>query len=136
MTTMDIEAEKKAVEKTIKKWYKAATDMDLDSFMELAADDLALLNPGRDAILGKDGFRDFFYEYGGGSHGPVSLGESVVNVSESGDMAYQHGTHHHVILDGEVESHVSTWKQLIVLKKINGRWKFGAMSETRLSSDE
>jgi hypothetical protein len=72
---VSIEAEKKAVEKTIRKWYKAATDMDLDAFMEIAAEDFVLLNPGRDAILGKDGFRDFFYEYGGGSYGPVSLGK-------------------------------------------------------------
>jgi len=136
MSSVDIEAEKKAVEKTIKKWYKAATDMDLDSFMELAADEFVLLNPGRDVILGKDGFRDFFYEYGGGSHGPVSLGESQIDVSESGDMAYQHGTHHHVILDGDVESHVSTWKQLIVLKKIDDNWKFIAMSETNLGPSE
>jgi len=33
MSSVDIEVEKKAVENTIKKWYKAATDMDLDSFM-------------------------------------------------------------------------------------------------------
>ena len=136
MSSIDIEAEKKAVEKTIKKWYKAATDMDLDSFMELAADDFVLLNPGRDAIVGKDGFRDFFYEYGGGSYGPVSLGESWIDISESGDMAYQHGTHHHVILEGDVESRVSTWKQLIVLKKIDGVWKFVAMSETSLVPSE
>jgi uncharacterized protein (TIGR02246 family) len=136
MSSVDIEAEKKAVENTIKKWYKAATDMDLDSFMKLAADDFVLLNPGRDAILGKDGFRDFFYEYGGGSYGPVSLGESCIEVSEFGDMAYQHGTHHHVIMEGDVEDHVSTWKQLIVLKKIDGVWKFVAMSETSLDPNE
>lgn len=132
MASIDIEAEKIAVEKTIRKRYKTATDMDLDSFIELAANDFVLLNPGRDAILGKDGFRDFFYEYEGGSYGPVSLGESWIDVSESGDMAYQHGTHHHVILEGGVQSRVSTWKQLIVLRKIDGVWKFVAMSETSL----
>jgi uncharacterized protein (TIGR02246 family) len=136
MSSLDIEAEREAVEKTIKKWYKAATDMDLDSFMELAADDFVLLNPEREAIKGKDGFRDFFYEYGGGSYGPVSLGESWIDVSESGDLAYHHGTHHHVILEDGVESRVSTWKQLIVLKKLDGKWKFAAMSETSLSLDE
>jgi uncharacterized protein (TIGR02246 family) len=136
MSSVDVEAEKEAVEITIKQWYKAATDMDLDSFMELAADDFVLLNPGRDAILGKDGFRNFFYEYEGGSHGPVSLGESRIDVSESGDVAYQHGTHHHVILEGGVESRVSTWKQLIVLRKIDGKWKFVAMSETSLGPSE
>jgi len=132
MSSVDLKVEKEAVEKTIKRWYEAATDMDLDSFMELAADHFVLLNSGRDAIVGKDGFRDFFYEYGGGSYGPVSLGESWIDVSESGDMAYQHGTHHHVILEDGVESRVSTWKQLIVLRKIDGVWKFAAMSETSL----
>jgi len=131
MSSVDVEAEKKAVEITIKKWYKAATDMDLDSFMELAVDDFVLLNTGRDAILGKDGFRDFFYEYGGGSYGPVSLGESCIEVSESADMAYHHGTHHHVIYEEE-GSRIRTWKQLIVLRKINNAWKLVAMSETSL----
>ena len=131
MSSVDIEVEKKAVENTIKKWYKAATDMDLDSFMELVADHFVLLNSGRDAIVGKDGFRDFFYEYGGGSHGPVSLGESWIDVSESGDMAYQHGTHNHVIYE-EKGSRIRTWKQLIVLRKIKNAWKLVAMSETSL----
>jgi len=136
MSPVDVEAEKKAVENTIKKWYKAATDMDLDLFMDLAADDFVLLNPGREAIKGKDGFTDFFYEYGGQSYGPVSLGESWIDVSASRDMAYQHGTHHHVIMEGDVESRVSTWKQLIVLRKIDGEWKIAAMSETSLDPDE
>ena len=59
-----------------------------------------------------------------------------IDVSESGDMAYQHGTHHHVIMEVDVESRVSTWKQLIVLKKIDGVWKFVAMSETSLGPSE
>ena len=136
MKKVDYEKEKKAIENTIKEWYKAATQMDLNMFMELAADDFVLLNPGRAAIKGKDEFRDFFYEYGGKSYGPVSLGDSWITVSESGDMAYQYGTHHHVIMDGDIESHVSTWKQLIVLKKVEGKWKFVAMSETSLGPNK
>lgn len=108
MERADRENEKKAVESTIREWYKAATQRDLDSFMELAADDFVLLNPGRAAISGKDEFADFFHEYGGGPFGPVTLGDSWIGISESGDLAYQYGTHHHVIMDGDVESHVAT----------------------------
>lgn len=136
MEKADYEKEKKVVESTIKEWYKAATQMDLDSFTALAADDFVLLIPGRAAIRGKDEFRDFFYEYGGGPCGPVTLGDSWIDVSESGDLAYQYGTHHHVIMDGDVESYVVTWKQLIVLKRIEGKWKLVAMSETSLDRNE
>lgn len=127
------EIDKKAVESKIKEWYRVATVMDLDLFMELAADEFVLLNPGRKAITGKEEFRKFFYEYGGKPMGPVTLGESYIDVSESGDMAYQYGTHNHVIWDDGDKSQVSVWKQLIVLKKINGVWKIIAMSETNLN---
>ncbi len=129
MVKVDIEKEKEVVENTIKEWYKAATEMNLESFMELASDGFVLLNPGRAAIKGKEEFKSFFYEYGERPHGPVTLGDSWIGVSETGNMAYQYGTHHHVIYEEE-GSRISTWKQLIVLKKINNAWKLVAMSET------
>ncbi len=136
METTDYELEKKEVEQTIEEWYRAATRMDLDSFMELADDDFVLHIPRRAAIRGKDEFTQFFHEYEGGPYGPVTLGDSWIEVSESGDMAYHSGTHHHVIMDGQVEDYVVTWKQLIVLKKAEGKWKLAAMSETVLGRNE
>lgn len=132
MNKVDLEKEKNLVESTIKAWYKAATEMNLDSFMELAADDFVLLNPNRATIKGKEEFKSFFYEYGDRPVGPVTLVDSWIGVSETGDMAYQHGTHHHVFYDEDGASYISTWKQLIVLRKIDNKWKLIAMSETSL----
>jgi len=132
MNKIDLEKEKKLVEDTIRAWYEAATEMNLDSFMELANDNFVLLNPGRAVIKGKEGFKAFFYEYGDQRVGPVTLGDSWIEVSEAGDMAYQRGTHHHVFYDEDGGSYVSTWKQLIVLRKIDDKWKLVAMSETSL----
>ena len=132
MNKIDLEKEKMLVDDAIRAWYKAATEMNLDSFMELADDNFVLLNPGRAAIKGKEGFKAFFYEYGDLRVGPVTLGDSWIEVSEAGDMAYLHGTHHHVFYDEDGGSYVSTWKQLIVLRKIDDRWKLVAMSETSL----
>lgn len=132
MNKIDLEKEKMLVEDTIRAWYKAATEMNLGSFMELADDNFVLLNPGRDIIKGKEEFKAFFYEYGDRPVGPVTLGDSWIEVSETGDMAYQHGTHHHVFYNEDGASYISTWKQLIVLRKIDKKWKLVAMSETSL----
>ena len=57
----NIENTKKEVEKNIRKWYEAATVMNLETFMELASDNFVLHNPGR-AINGKREFEEFFHE--------------------------------------------------------------------------
>ena len=43
----NIENTKKEVEKIIRKWYEAATVMNLETFMELASDNFVLHNPRR-----------------------------------------------------------------------------------------
>ena len=124
--------ELEAVKKIISEWYKAATEMNLSSGMTLLGDDFVALNPGQPVIRGKDSFRDFMIEYWKQPRGPVTLGESWVDLSDSGDFAYEYGAHNHVVLDGGGRSHVSVWKQLMVLKKVSGVWKVVAVSETNL----
>lgn len=62
----------------------------------------------------------------------MTLGESWIDIYCSGDFAYEYGTHNHVRFDVDGKSYISVWKQLIVLKKIEGVWKVVAMSETNL----
>lgn len=127
----NIEDTKKELERIIRKWYEAATVMNLETFMELASDNFVLHNPGR-AINGKREFEAFFHDYGKKSYGPVNLGEFHIEVSKKGDMAYLYGTHIHSIMNGKVVSKKETWKQLVVFNKEDEKWKICAMSETNL----
>jgi hypothetical protein len=47
LNSLAFEVEVKKVKDTINLWYKAATEMNLDLFMELVGDEFVLLNPGR-----------------------------------------------------------------------------------------
>ena len=136
MNEIDLETEKELVAQVIDEWLDGWSRKDAEVIMEFVANDFVLHMSENPASIGLAALRDFVQEYSKLPLGPVTHEVSRIEVSASGDMAYEIGTHHHVVIEGSGSQYVEPWNHLIVLKKINGQWKIIAISETNIKPTE
>jgi len=133
MKEIDLETEKELVAQVIDEWLEGWSRKDVDVILRYVSDDfvLHLPLPNWSSIIGREELKDYVMEYyNKRPRGPVTHGESKIDVSASGDLAYEIGTHDHVVIEESGSTHVAPWNHLIVLKKIKGQWKIIAISET------
>lgn len=130
----DLKTEKEMVAQTIDEWLKGWSHKDVDVITRHVAKDFVGHLPNRSSINGLEGLRDFVLEYyNKRPFGPVIHAESQIDVSASGDLAYEIGRHDHVMIEESGSQAVRPWNHLIALKKIDGKWKITAISETNIS---
>ena len=137
MKEIDLENEKVLVAQVIDEWLEGWSRKDVDVILRYVAEDfvLHLPLPNWSTIIGPDGLKEYVLEYyGKRPRGPVTHGKSQIGVSASGDLAYEIGTHDHVVIEESGSTYVAPWNHLIVLKKIEGEWKIIAISETNIES--
>ena len=126
MNKVDVEAEKKILVRLGQQWWAAWNRKDIDAEMELIAPDIVVQPANMPQFSGKDAYREFMEEY---YKTLVSTsGESTrIEVSSSGDMAYDVGTMK-VVVEGPEGRFEDDQKYLAVYKKIDGKWKCTALS--------
>jgi len=123
---VDIESEKELLGQLGQEWWASWNRKDLDAEMRLIADDIIVQPANMPQFTGKGTYREFMEEY---YKTLVSTsGESTrIEVSSSGDMAYDIGTMK-VVLTGPEGRYEDDQKYFAVYKKINGKWKCTALS--------
>jgi ketosteroid isomerase-like protein len=136
MSSVDIKAEK-VVAHIIGDWLEGWSNKDLDIILKHVSDDFVMQLPIQNwsKITGREGLRKYVLDYYMKRPlGPVTHEESQINISASGDVAYEIGRHDHVVFDNSGGSRIAPWNHLIVLNKIEGEWKIVAISETNVLS--
>jgi ketosteroid isomerase-like protein len=134
---IDLKYEKELVAQLIDKWLEGWSRKDIDVILRHVAKDFVGQSPMPNwlKITGPEGLKEYFLEsYVKAPLGPVTHAESHIDVSASGDLAYEIGRHDHLVTEESGNTHVSPWNHLIVLKKIEGEWKIIAISETKSES--
>jgi uncharacterized protein (TIGR02246 family) len=123
---VNMEAEKAAIERLMRETEAAENRKDVDGMLEGMADDAFLQLCGSPQIQGHDAFRKLYEEFF-----KVFVGTSITilgtEVSASGDMAWQYGTHVNELEspDGRIKQ---PGKWMGVLKSVDGKWKWAAIS--------
>ncbi len=131
MKTVDIDSEKREIERVVKATFEAEDRKDLEGFLKLMSDDVLIQLPNVPEIQGKKAVREFYNQFL-----PILVstkgGVRKVEVSSSGDMAWFSGYHLTTTKgpEGPIEDE---GKFLAVYKKIDGAWKGVALS---ISSDK
>ena len=126
MNKVDVEAEKQILARLGQEWWAAWNRKDIDAEMQLIADDIVVQPANMPQFIGKGAYREFMREY---YKTLVSTsGKSTrIEVSSSGDMAYDVGTMK-VIMEGPEGRFEDDQKYLAVYKKIDRKWKCTALS--------
>jgi len=134
MKEIRLENEKKLVAQVIDKWLEGWSGKDVEVITRHVANDFVAHLPNRSSINGLEALKDYVLEYyNKRPFGPVLHVESQIDVSTSGDLAYEVGRHDHVMVEESGSHTVRPWNHLIVLKKTDGKWKVTAISETNIS---
>jgi uncharacterized protein (TIGR02246 family) len=123
---INIEAEKAAIEQLMKTIEAAENRKDLSAMLEAMMEDAILQLCGAPLIQGHAALRHVYEELFKVfvSTNITTLGTEV---SASGDMAWQYGTHVNELEgpDGRIKQ---AGKWLSVLRKVDGKWKTAAIS--------
>lgn len=123
---INIEAEKSAIERQMKAIEAAENRKDLGTMLEAMTEDVILQLSGSPLIQGRDAVRQL-YEAFFQVFVSTSITTLGTQVSTSGDMAWQYGTHVNEI-EGP-EGHIrQPGKWIGVLTKVDGKWKMAAVS--------
>jgi ketosteroid isomerase-like protein len=130
---IDLKNEKELVAQVIDKWLEGWSRKDIDVILRYVSSDVIAHLPNMPSIIGSEELKDFFFKYYCKRPlGPVIHSKSLVDVSESGDMAYEIGGHDHVVIEISGDTHIAPWNHIIILRKIEGEWKIIAISETNV----
>lgn len=133
MKEINFETEKGLVTHLIDKWLEGWSKKDVDIILKYLSSDITAHLPNMSSINGVKELTDFFFEYYRKRPlGPVIHSKSLVDISESKDMAYEIGRHDHVVIEESGDTHKVPWNHIIILKKIEGEWKIIAISETNV----
>lgn len=134
MSSYNIEIEKEHVLEVVDAWLEGWSNKDSETILKHVSDDIIAHMPNMPSIIGHDGLEDFIQNYYlKRPLGPVTHEEYSIDVSESGDLAYEIGRHDHIVFDESGDPHVAPWNHIILLKKIKGDWKIIAISETNIN---
>ncbi|MGW8180018.1 MAG: YybH family protein, partial [bacterium] len=127
-SSIDVEAEKAALTDRGSALLAAEAARDLEAVMTYWSDEATLQVNGTPQINGKDAVREVmrgmltsFKEFGGST--------THIELSASGDMAYEYGINR-VVLPGEETELLAMGKYLVVWKRIGGTWLISALSVT------
>jgi ketosteroid isomerase-like protein len=125
---VDIDAEKKAIQKLIKDTIQAEDNKDLDKILNFFANDVIIHEPNAPQVQGIENIVEPFKEY---LSSLVSIsGESThVEISSSGDMAWDVGYNISEHRDSE-RSFSGQGKYFAVYKKVGSKWKCAALAQS------
>jgi ketosteroid isomerase-like protein len=94
---------------------------DLDTIVDMYADDATYMPPGRPPLSGKAAVRENWAGYLQ-RDGFEAVYTPTIQVSEAGDMAYDIG-HYEIRMKKEGQPVTSVGKYVVVWKFIDGQWK-------------
>ena len=131
MKTVDVEAEKREIDRLTDEAFAAEDRKDLEKMLESLADDVILQVPGMPQIQGIRALREFYKAFLP-TFDSMKGGPRHIEVSSSGDMAWQYGSFStgYKKPEGTI---MEKGKYLAIWKKVDGKWKWAAYSVT---SDE
>lgn len=127
MREANLKAEVKTIERLREDWLEAENRKDVEATMEFMHDDIILHVANIPQFLGKDALKGPFSDYIKNRLISTDSISSRIEVSSSGDMAYDIGTSLARVKGQEGPVEVRQ-KYLIVWKMIDGEWKCVASS--------
>ncbi len=106
---------------------QAAEAKDLDKCMSFYVDDPILIVPGEPAVVGKDAVRKAFQGFLGASALKLETSGLIIDVAQSGDLAFERGSYANTITDAKGKTTTETGTLALVWKKqADGAWKIAA----------
>lgn len=127
MRGVDVEAEEQTIERLRGEWLEAENRKDVEATMAFMSDDVILHVANIPQFLGKDALREPFSDYIRNRLISTDSWSSRIDVSSSGDMAYDIGTSLAKVRGQEGPIEVKQ-KYLNIWKKTGGDWKCVASS--------
>ena len=119
------DADVKAISDLETQWNKDWAAKDVDKIAANYADDAVVMNPGMDAIHGKDAIRSVLKQMTADSKLSLSFQAAKVDVAKSGDIGYTQGSYKMTVSDPTTHkvmndhgSYVTTYR-----KQPDGSWK-------------
>jgi len=131
MSPVDVEAEKRLVDRVVQGLVEADISKDLDRIMELFAEDINYQPPGVPPLFGKDAVRRYLDRAFDQTEDMIA-GSDRTEVSVSGDLAYSVGWFKSKRYGWE---DYLDYKYLFALKKTTDGWKIVAESFSRNSRE-
>jgi len=120
----DREADERAIRNLDADWSKAATAKDIDKVMFYYADDATIFVPNEPMATGKPSIRVEWTKLFASPAFALSFAPSRVNISKSGDLAYEYGTYSMTVNDPQGKPVNDRGKYVVVWKKqSDGNWK-------------
>lgn len=110
-----------AIEGRYKAWMEAIRMKDLDTIVDMYADDAMYMPPGRPPLSGKAAVRENWAGYLQ-RDSFEAVYTPTIQVSEAGDMGYDIG-HYEISMKKEGKPVTFVGKYVVVWKFINGQWK-------------
>jgi uncharacterized protein (TIGR02246 family) len=106
---------------------QAAEAKDLDKCMALYVDDPVLFVARAPAVVGRDALRKAFQGFLAVSALKLETSDLIVDVAQSGDLAFERGSYSNTITDAKGKTTTETGKLALVWKKqADGSWKIAA----------
>lgn len=120
----DREADERAIRNLDADWSKAAAAKDADKVMFFYADDATIFVPNEPMATGKPSIRVEWTKLFASPSFALSFAPSRVDVSKSGDMAYEYGTYSMTLNDPQGKPLNDRGKYVVVWKKqSDSNWK-------------
>jgi ketosteroid isomerase-like protein len=137
MDSLDVEFEKKEIERLVQAWVKADNEKDVEKQIVFLTDDVIAHMPGIPAVKGVEANRKLAEEYKTNT-GFWSFKTETVEVSSCGDLAYQIGSYHFTVKDWSADSYydksrrgeeiVDDGKMIIIWRNKGDGWKIAVYS--------
>ena len=123
-STADREADERTIRNLDADWSKAATAKDIDKVMSFYSDDATIFVPNEPMATGKPSIRVEWTKLFSSPAFALSFAPSRVDISKSGDMAYEYGTYSMTVNDPQGKPVNDRGKYVVVWKKqSDGNWK-------------
>jgi ketosteroid isomerase-like protein len=124
--SVDLQAEEAAIRELSEKDLEAYNNKDIEAVMSHLAEDHVAHEPNRPPYIGRESQRasiEGFFKILVSENWEITK----IEISASGDMAYVLGSYQ-MVVGGDDDPVEDEGKYLSVLKKINGEWKYVALS--------
>ena len=119
MKEVDIEAEKERILRIYTQWKEMEDRKDIEGSMSFIAEDAIFSPPNRPMVKGFEAIREHRRAFLSQPTVSVNVDTERVEVSSSGDLAYQLVIYR-VVLEG---GNVGEWNACLVWRKEGGEWK-------------
>lgn len=120
---VDLEAEAQAVRDVSQQWYEYVANRDIESLVNLFADDAVFFDQGEESKEGLAAIRaDIENSWAENPDFTVSWSTLSVDVASSGDLAWERGAWNYDP-DGAGEADETTGEYVTVYRKVDGAWK-------------